>query len=188
MTGTLRRFAACFGDGRILKAERTADNNGYLDRRPDGRPDRRLDRERNGWPNHKTWHCQGARAYLSRSDFEGFIEAARGVPRSFLRVYGRPGHPYSHYTSKDYAAREMENLWPHVWQMACREEHIAEPGDYQVYDIGHLSAIVTRTESMEIKAYVNACMHRGTALKPRRQWFLSEFPLPVSWLDLFPRW
>ena len=31
VTGTLRRFAACFGDGLILKAERTADNNGYLD-------------------------------------------------------------------------------------------------------------------------------------------------------------
>ena len=52
LTGTLRRFTACFGDGRILEAERTADNNGYLDRRPDGRPVRRLDRERNGWPNH----------------------------------------------------------------------------------------------------------------------------------------
>lgn len=73
--------------------------------------------------------------------------------------------PYSRYTSKDYASREFEKLWPRVWQMACREEHIPEPGDFHVYDIGYLSAIVTRTNAGEIKAYRNACMHRGTALK-----------------------
>ena len=102
---------------------------------------------------------------------EAILKDSSRPPEAFLdysyEFMGDQDIPYSHYTSKDYAAREMENLWPHVWQMACREEHIAEPGDYQVYDIGHLSAIVTRTESMEIKAYVNACMHRGTALKPR---------------------
>ena len=73
--------------------------------------------------------------------------------------------PYSHYTSKAFAESEFEQLWPKVWQMACREEHIPEPGDFHVYDIGHLSAIVTRTESGAIKAFFNACMHRGTALK-----------------------
>lgn len=73
--------------------------------------------------------------------------------------------PYSRYTSKEYAAKEFDKLWPRVWQMACREEHIPEAGDYHVYDIGYLSAIVTRTESGQIKAFHNACMHRGTALK-----------------------
>lgn len=74
--------------------------------------------------------------------------------------------PYSHYTSEDYAAAEFDKLWSRVWQMACREEHIPEPGDYQVYDIGQRSAIVVRTGSGAIKAFINACMHRGTALKP----------------------
>ena len=73
--------------------------------------------------------------------------------------------PYSRYTSAAFAEAEFEHLWPHVWQMACREEHIPEPGDYQVYNIGHLSAIVVRTDDQSIKAYFNACMHRGTALK-----------------------
>jgi len=74
--------------------------------------------------------------------------------------------PYSNYTSKDFAEAEFSKMWPKVWQMACREEHVAEAGDYHVYDIGHLSAIVVRTGSGEIKAFRNACMHRGTALKP----------------------
>ena len=35
-------------------------------------------------------------------------------------------------------------MWPKTWQWACREEHIPEPGDYYVYDVGHLSAIIIR--------------------------------------------
>ena len=73
--------------------------------------------------------------------------------------------PYSNYTSKERLQAEYEKLWPRVWQWACREEHIPEAGDYYVYDIGHLSAIVLRTEQGEVKAYYNACMHRGTQLK-----------------------
>ena len=73
--------------------------------------------------------------------------------------------PYSNYTSKERLDAEFEKLWPKVWQWACREEHIPEPGDFYVYDIGHLSAVVVRTEKGEVKAFYNACMHRGTQLK-----------------------
>ena len=73
--------------------------------------------------------------------------------------------PYSNYTSKERLDAEFEKLWPKVWQWACREEHIPEAGDFYVYDIGHLSAVVVRTEKGEVKAFYNACMHRGTQLK-----------------------
>ena len=87
--------------------------------------------------------------------------------------------PYSNYTSKEHLEQEFEELWPHVWQMACREEHIPEPGDYHVYDIGTLSTIVTRTDTGEIKAFYNACMHRGTALKdPESSGFCENFKCP----------
>lgn len=87
--------------------------------------------------------------------------------------------PYSSYTSREYAREEFAKLWPRVWQMACREEHIAAPGDYHVYDIGNLSAIVTRTESGAIKAYFNACMHRGTALRaPQSSGTCANFRCP----------
>tara|TARA_A100001037_G_scaffold304739_1_gene342558 strand:+ start:8305 stop:9714 length:1410 start_codon:yes stop_codon:yes gene_type:complete len=87
--------------------------------------------------------------------------------------------PYSNYTSHERAQAEFDKLWPRVWQMACREEHIPEAGDYHVYDIGQLSAIVTRTEEGLIKAYYNACMHRGTALKPpESSGFCNTFVCP----------
>jgi nitrite reductase/ring-hydroxylating ferredoxin subunit len=70
------------------------------------------------------------------------------------------------YISADFARREMESMWTRTWQFACREEHIPEAGDYYVYDIGPYSFIVTRTEDGSIKAHFNACLHRGTKLKP----------------------
>ncbi len=81
------------------------------------------------------------------------------------RFLGDEDIPYANYTSRERAAAEFEHLWPRVWQWACREEHIPEPGDYYVYDVGELSAIVVRTDSGAIKAFHNACMHRGTQLK-----------------------
>ena len=74
--------------------------------------------------------------------------------------------PYDRYTSEEFANKEEDHLWSKVWQWACREEHIPEPGDYYVYDVGDRSALIVRTEENEIKAYFNSCLHRGTQLKP----------------------
>jgi len=69
------------------------------------------------------------------------------------------------YVDPAYAGREFDRLWTRTWQFACREEHIPEVGDYYVYDIGRYSFIVTRVADNEIRAYYNACLHRGTKLR-----------------------
>ena len=69
------------------------------------------------------------------------------------------------YTSADYARREYESMWTRTWQFACREEHIPEAGDYYVYDVGPYSLLVTRQEDGSIRAFHNACLHRGTKLR-----------------------
>ena len=81
------------------------------------------------------------------------------------RALGSTDIPIERYTSHDWHRAEVERLWMRVWQFACREEHIPEPGDYIVYDIANLSFVVIRTDSGEIKAYPNACLHRGRKLK-----------------------
>ncbi|MCY1397001.1 3-phenylpropionate/cinnamic acid dioxygenase subunit alpha [compost metagenome] len=82
------------------------------------------------------------------------------------RFLGDADIPFERYTSRSFFALEQERLWGQVWQWACREEDIAEPGDYFVYEIVERSVLVVRTESGAIKAYPNACLHRGTQLKP----------------------
>ena len=69
------------------------------------------------------------------------------------------------YTTKAWHDLEVERLWKRVWQFACREEDIPEPGDHIRYDIAGLSFLVVRTENGAIKAYPNACLHRGRMLK-----------------------
>lgn len=72
--------------------------------------------------------------------------------------------PFARYTDPDFFELEMERMWKRVWQFACREEHVAEVGDYFVYDIGRMSVLIVRSES-GLKAYYNSCLHRGTKLK-----------------------
>ena len=69
------------------------------------------------------------------------------------------------YLSPAYQDEEFKRLWTRTWQFACREEHIPEVGDYYVYDIGTYSFIVTRVAENDIRAYFNACLHRGTKLR-----------------------
>lgn len=73
---------------------------------------------------------------------------------------------FDRYTSPEFFAAEMDRLWPRVWQWACREEHVPDAGDYLTYDIGPYSVVIVRTDAGKIKAYRNACLHRGTQLKP----------------------
>lgn len=70
------------------------------------------------------------------------------------------------YVDPAFATAEFERLWTRTWQMACREDHIPETGDYYVYDIGPWSFVVIRDDDGDIHAHFNACLHRGTKLKP----------------------
>jgi nitrite reductase/ring-hydroxylating ferredoxin subunit len=73
--------------------------------------------------------------------------------------------PTDRYLSRDFHELEKERLWKRVWQMACREEDIPNPGDTLVYDICDQSILMVRTETGEIKGFFNACLHRGRQLR-----------------------
>ena len=93
--------------------------------------------------------------------------AAPGWVRSESYAYlGSEDISSDRYIDPAYQKAEFERLWTRTWQFACREEHIPEAGDYYVYDIGPYSFVVTRQEDGGINAYFNACLHRGTKLKP----------------------
>jgi phenylpropionate dioxygenase-like ring-hydroxylating dioxygenase large terminal subunit len=72
--------------------------------------------------------------------------------------------PKERYTSRAFADLEFDKLWPRVWQIAGREEELAEPGDFLEYTLGDDSIAIVRTESGALAAFHNACLHRGTRL------------------------
>ena len=86
--------------------------------------------------------------------------------------------PVERYFSKEIHDLEVEKIWKRVWQMACREEDIPDVGDYIVYDVAHLSFLVVRTAETEIKAYYNACLHRGRQLREWSGKRAQEFRCP----------
>ena len=87
-------------------------------------------------------------------------------------TFGQDDKPIDRYIAREIHELEKERLWTRVWQMACRESELAEVGDTQVYDITDISILLVRTGPTEIKAFYNACLHRGRQLR--------EQPGPVT--------
>lgn len=69
------------------------------------------------------------------------------------------------YTSPDFFRRELEKMWPRVWQFAAREEDLPEPGDFVLYENAGRSYLVTRQPDGSIRAFHNVCLHRGRKLR-----------------------
>ncbi len=86
--------------------------------------------------------------------------------------------PKERYFDPDFFQLEAEQLWPRVWQMACRLEEIPAPHDVVEYEILDQSVIVTRTEDMGVQAFENACRHRGVKLVDGRATCKRGFVCP----------
>src|SRR5262245_9167176 len=65
--------------------------------------------------------------------------------------------PKDRYLSREFFELEMERLWPHVWQIACRADQVARPGDYLEYVIGDQSILVVHGDDGRLRAFHNAC-------------------------------
>lgn len=87
----------------------------------------------------------------------GVMDMERPVPFS---VENPERIPTQRYYDEEFYRLETERLWPHVWQMACRLEQIANIGDYVEYTNLGKSVIVVQTKD-GVKAFHNACRHRG---------------------------
>jgi nitrite reductase/ring-hydroxylating ferredoxin subunit len=71
--------------------------------------------------------------------------------------------PVIRYYDAAFYQAEVDHLWPHVWQMACRVEQLSEVGDWVEYENLGKSVLVVRTGG-GIKAFHNACRHRGVPI------------------------
>lgn len=108
--------------------------------------------------------CPGAPSTqdIIASDKVGAPQWVRSESYAFL---GNQDISTDRYIDAKFAKEELDRLWTRTWQFACREEHIPRVGDYHVYDVGHYSFIITRVTPTEVRAYFNACLHRGTKLR-----------------------
>lgn len=106
---------------------------------------------------------------VARFTYQDYLDRDRNPAPESLRETGTAelgtgDVDVARYTTRDFYERER-GMWDRAWQVACREEHIPNPGDTIVYDIAKRSYLVTRLASGAIKAYPNACLHRGRRLR-----------------------
>lgn len=76
----------------------------------------------------------------------------------------KTGLPASWYYDPDHYAQELAAVWYRDWVCVGRVESLQVAGDYFVVTIGTQSLIVTLTSAGGIKAFHNACRHRGSVL------------------------
>jgi phenylpropionate dioxygenase-like ring-hydroxylating dioxygenase large terminal subunit len=86
--------------------------------------------------------------------------------------------PKQRYYDPEFFRLEAEQLWPRVWQMACRLEEIPQPHDFAEYRILDQSIIVVRTDDMGVRAFQNSCRHRGVKVAEGRGSCASGFTCP----------
>ncbi|OBK22832.1 (2Fe-2S)-binding protein [Mycobacterium asiaticum] len=72
--------------------------------------------------------------------------------------------PAERYYSAEFAALEIDRMWPKVWQIACMVDHVAEAGDYFEYRCGPYGVLIVRGDDGVLRAFQNVCRHRGNSL------------------------
>ena len=102
--------------------------------------------------------------------YQGLLDTeTRDIPVSLRATspgfLGQGGIAPSRYFAPEFHRLEVQHVWTKTWQMACREEQVADAGDTYVYDIADTSLIIVRTAAGDIRAYHNSCLHRGTQLR-----------------------
>ncbi|MEJ5976540.1 aromatic ring-hydroxylating dioxygenase subunit alpha [Novosphingobium sp. PS1R-30] len=71
--------------------------------------------------------------------------------------------PAQRYYDAEFYQMELDHVWPHVWQNACRIEQIPDEGDWIEYQNVGKSVLIVNTKD-GIKAFHNACRHRGVPI------------------------
>ena len=109
---------------------------------------------------------------------EGSLEAKQPRPHDLGANIPDPAR----YYSREFMELEWKKLWPRVWLLAGVTPDVKEPGDYVVFEHGHEQFIIARQEDDGIKAFYNACPHRGNRVCLNDHGSVPKFTCPFhSW-------
>ena len=86
--------------------------------------------------------------------------------------------PKERYFDPGFFQMEVDLLWSRTWQMACRLDEIPHARDFVEYEILDQSIIVLRDDDLGVRAFQNACRHRGVRVVEGRGKLKSGFTCP----------
>lgn len=74
-------------------------------------------------------------------------------------------NPVAKYTDADRLQQEIDVLFRSFPIAIAHRSELAEPGDFLTHDQTGVPILVARTESGDVKAYLNVCRHRGARIE-----------------------
>jgi hypothetical protein len=121
-------------------------------------------------PRASAYHPPARRPAMDRARYEAIVrrpdeESAReGFPSGFPEPIDVPA---ARYTDAAFLALEREHVFEASWLFAAHAGELPNPGDFVLLDafdrIGHPLFLV-RGEDGRVRAFYNACRHRGGPL------------------------
>ena len=97
--------------------------------------------------------------YLARFRERSAYETARtGPPEGFPKLRDLP---LGRYTDTTFRALEDEYLFKRMWLYAAHESELPTAGSYALRDIAGANILLTRGDDGVVRAFYNACRHRG---------------------------
>ena len=97
--------------------------------------------------------------YLARFRERSAYETARtGPPEGFPKLRDLP---LGRYTDPTFRALEDEHLFKRTWLYAAHESELPTAGSYALRDIAGANILLTRGDDDVVRAFYNACRHRG---------------------------
>ena len=97
--------------------------------------------------------------FLERFRERSAYETARvEPPDGFPKL---PDLPLGRYTDPAFQELEDEHLFKRVWLYAGHESELPTPGSYKLCDIVGAPILLARDDDGEVRAFYNACRHRG---------------------------
>jgi glycine betaine catabolism A len=84
-----------------------------------------------------------------------------------LRPFGESRMlPRAAYVSQEVFAWEQRNFFDGGWTCVGRSEDLAQPGDQRAESVGRAGVFLMRDNDSRLRAFANACRHRGHELLP----------------------
>jgi phenylpropionate dioxygenase-like ring-hydroxylating dioxygenase large terminal subunit len=125
---------------------------------------------------------QGGQNRCPGEGWDDYMRDDTVEPPAFMKVdsyafMGSEPLAAARYTSPEFFRREVEAMWPNVWQFAARDEEMPDPGDVVVYENAGRSYLVTRQADGSVRAFHNVCLHRGRKLRLESGWS-KDFKCP----------
>jgi phenylpropionate dioxygenase-like ring-hydroxylating dioxygenase large terminal subunit len=68
------------------------------------------------------------------------------------------------YTSEAFYQREVERIWRRAWNFLGHVDQVARHGDYLALEFAGVPLLIIRGKDNVIRAFANACRHRGSTL------------------------